>query len=143
MKTIFGAALLLTTGMWLCYPTTSQALHQGQTVVLAGQALAGADTMGNATVTITLSGSNCYTTTDLVPSFSKTVTASSTGAWTATIIGTDSIWCAGGSNSHPTYTVRIQSSVVDKTGVAFEYEGLSIPASNGQTTQLRAIVASQ
>lgn len=135
------SSLLLFIGV--CFsPGTPQALTQQQTVVIAGQALAGSDTLFNAKITITLVGSPCYTSTDLMPSVSVTTYSSpTTGLWSKTIVGTDSISCSGGQT--PTYDIIVEDDVLTASGQKIEYRGLSIPATNGATTQLRTIVSQQ
>lgn len=140
MRTILGAAVVLI-GVMLCYPASPLALSQAQTVVLAGRVFAGPDSLAYAQVTATLTSSNCWTSTDVVGPCSKTVTADANGAWTMTLIGTDSLTCKGGFS--PTYTLTMKSAPFDKVGVTIQYDGLSIPATNGSTTQLQAILAAQ
>lgn len=139
---LLTSLLLLSGGAWWFYPTTPQAWTTGQTVILAGQVRAGIDSLGPSKITVTLVGSNCYTSGDLMPSFSRvTYAALATGKWAVTLIGTDSITCQGGAK--PTYTVRIEHPVLEQSGQVIEYSGLVIPATNGDTTQLRSIVAAQ
>lgn len=135
MKKIASIILLL------IIPVSAMALTQGQQVVVAGQAIAGADTLGGAKVSITLVGGACWTGTDLMPSFTTITYATSAGNWSKAIIGTDSITCAGGVT--PTYTIQIEHPVLTLSGQMIKYEGLRIPATNGSTTQLRTIVNQQ
>jgi hypothetical protein len=140
IRIIYILAVLVVAG--LCRASgTAHALTTAQTVVIAGQALAGSDTLGNAKIIITLVGSPCYTTTDLMPSASITTYANAAGVWSKSIVGSDSISCVSGAT--PTYTIEVQHSVLTKSGMHLVYGGLAIPATNGATTQLRTIIAAQ
>lgn len=126
----------------VCVVTSSAwALSTGEQVKLTGQAIAGADTLGGAKITITLVGGACWTTNDLMPSFTTITYATSAGNWEKYIVGTDSIRCAGGVT--PTYTVQISHPVLDLAGQVIKYEGLRIPANNAQATTLKSIVNQQ
>jgi len=125
----------------LLIPVSGWALTTAQTVVLAGQAIAGSDTLKNAQIKITLVGSICWTTTDLMPAVTITTYANSSGNWSKSIVGTDSITCRGGGK--PTYSVEILHSVLQQSGQTIRYDGLVIPATAGATTQLRTILSQQ
>lgn len=137
-RVIISALIVL---VYLLAAGNSYALSQGYTVVLAGKVFAGPDSLAYATVTATLNNSHCWTTEDVIFPCSKTVTADANGAWSMTLVGTDSLTCAGG--GHPTYSLTMKSSIFDKVGVTIQYDGLSIPATDGATTQLRTIVSQQ
>ena len=125
----------------LLYCTSARALTTGQTVVLAGQAIAGSDTLKYAQVNITLAGGSCYTSTDLMPGVTLVTYADVNGNWSRRVVGTDSIFCV--SSQKATYTVEIKHPVLDQSGQQIRYQGLVIPATNGATTQLRTIVSQQ
>lgn len=130
--------LLVVIGLTLFVAGSAHGLTTAQTVVIAGQALAGSDTLSNARVDITLVGAPCFTTTDLMPAVTITTYANSAGNWQKQIVGSDSISCVGGAVA--TYLIQIFSS---SDVLKVTYSGLRIPATNGSTTQLRTIVASQ
>lgn len=133
--------LLISAGLYLMATGTALPLTTAQTVVVAGQALAGSDTLSQARVTITLVGAPCYTSTDLMPPVSIVFYANTAGNWTRSIVGTDSISCAGGLLA--TYSIKIEHEVLQKSGIKQEYNNLRIPACSGCTTQLRTIVSQQ
>jgi hypothetical protein len=119
----------------------AHAMSNSQTTVLSGQVTVGIDTLKYATVKITLVGpQRYYTSTDLVPSVTIATKADANGNWSYRIIGTDSLHC-GTCDIAATYNVVIEHPTLSNSGQKIEYNGLTIPANNGGTTQLRTIIA--
>jgi hypothetical protein len=103
---------------------------------LVGTAVAGADTLNNCRVTITLAGAKMFFTSTLaISAYSKTVYADANGYFRVLIFGTDSLTAVG--SSTPTYVVKYEHPILKSV---IELSGLSITA-NADTTILRDVLA--
>ena len=138
MKRIFSIAVLMVlTAAW----ATSGFSVTARQTRLYGTAIFFGDSLANAKVTVTLAGANhFYTSTQIVTAgqivvYTDTATATR-GRFSVLVFGTDSLF----SSQTATYTVTIEDPRLQKGGMKFEVNGLSI-AADGDSTDIRDVLA--
>ena len=107
-----------------------------QMATLTGNAIYGSDTLSGCVVTVTLAGGDVfYTSTTVVPAYSQVVRADASGNWSMAVFGTDSL------SAGATYTVEYAHPILQRSGMAISFDGLSIAANAISDTELRDVLA--